>query len=105
MTKSTVNFQFTFGDDNELSVEADVYPGRPACAADMNHSGEPAEHPEVEITSCDLMADVVAMPFNPDHIYIKSSYEVEVGGIKQERYIPLTDLIHEEAIQQWEQER
>tara|TARA_R110000822_G_scaffold82279_1_gene194743 strand:- start:1764 stop:2051 length:288 start_codon:yes stop_codon:yes gene_type:complete len=69
---ANVFFDFYFGDDNKLEVEAEVTRGAPARLNCLPEDAEPAEDDEVEITSVYLVTeDDGRAEFFPEGIFIR----------------------------------
>ena len=70
-----VTFDYLLPGGTIIEVNANVTPGRPERRPDLNHPGDPAEEPEIEINDCfvkDSSGELTDLPFDPDGLYIKT---------------------------------
>jgi hypothetical protein len=70
-----VQFDYELPGGNMIEVNATVAPGRPERRPDLNHPGDPAEGPDIEINDCflkDINGVLTDLPFDPDGLYIKN---------------------------------
>ena len=68
-----ITFDYELPGGDTVEVNANVTPGRPERRPDLNHPGDPAEGPDVEITDCffkDRNNNNPDLPFDPDGLYI-----------------------------------
>ena len=74
MMSEPVQFTYTLPSDNEVEVNATVAPGRPELRPSLNHPGEPAEGPDIEINDCflkDTNDNNPDTPFDPDGLFFR----------------------------------
>lgn len=70
-----VNFTYILPCDNEIEVSATVTPGLPELAPSLDHPGDPAEGPTIEIGECYLKDNAGNHPdlfFDPEDLYFKN---------------------------------
>lgn len=79
-----VFFNFYFGDDNKLEVEAEVTLGKPARINCLPEDAEPAENDEVELTSIYLVdKDNNRTEFFPSGVFIRPWAKTEAKCLEQ----------------------
>ena len=89
-----INFDFYFGDDNKLEVEAEVTPGEPERGPSYASGGEPATDPTAEIASVWIRDDLTGQ-----------TVEFHTGGVFYMSHVTgkpknLDDALIEAAIEQ-----
>jgi hypothetical protein len=73
-----VQFDYELPGGDMLEVNATVAPGRPERRPDLNHPGDPAEGPDIEITDCflqDRNKNNPDLPFDPEGLYFRIDRE------------------------------
>jgi len=69
-----VQFDYELPGGDIIEVNATVAPGRPERRPDLNHPGDPAEGPDIEITDCflqDRNKNNPDLPFDPEGLWYR----------------------------------
>jgi hypothetical protein len=94
-----IDFKYELPNGLELLVEATITPGVPMKPPSLDGPGEPPEHPSAEVGDVYLMVDMLIGPaFDPDDIYLR----VGTPNVVNPQLKELTEILEDEALDQWE---
>ena len=90
-----ISFEYALPGGMMLEVEAKITPGRPMVQPSLAFSGEPAEAPEVEITSCfirDPDDNLPNLPFDSEGLYLRR---------RDGKFKPIEDDMKDNAVEEY----